>query len=366
VNALREYWSQNKDLPLTERWRATLMNDHAGPDAWLEAAMHIVKYDQPKQTESRAFFILGADLPFPGAGQAPPLQGEQLRDQRRPSITELMQSRIDVLRVLWDQTSWERARLEQRCELALHLARWDLSAAQSALRQAFHDCRDFTNRTRLAVSGIPFDRWIGPITVARIQSGDPRAAADYAALIRASAPETPFLSGLALAPVIASAQEPEIRELIQWMFADAQSPWNDSLRLETGLTHNLLTLFQTELVATPGFQAWLKRGLQNKATAGRVIRRKALTIEGTNHLGSWSVLRPLPTQDPDLPPDSTIQSFRYCDLYAAAARRVEGMPWFELFWPEAKRDEAIAKAIETITSAPNTIRPTLSSRDVLY
>jgi hypothetical protein len=48
------------------------------------------------------------------------------------------------------------------------------------------------------------------------------------------------------------------------------------------------------------------------------------------------------SQDPLLPPAGSTVSFRLCDLFAERLSRLDGAPRFEIYWPEAKRDGAVA------------------------
>ena len=50
------------------------------------------------------------------------------------------------------------------------------------------------------------------------------------------------------------------------------------------------------------------------------------------------------------------KEFRTCDLYAwLLSNRIESAPAFQLFWPESKRDEAIA-AIEKFLDSNSSLK----------
>ena len=80
----RKWWALYGAVSLGDRWYQALADDHAGEAPWLDAAEHLTAREK-----------------------AGPMAGESLRAKAHPSVTELMQKRIEEL--MQDHRDWHNS-----------------------------------------------------------------------------------------------------------------------------------------------------------------------------------------------------------------------------------------------------------------
>jgi len=337
--AIRAYWERNKGLALTDRWYRTLADDEATPGQWHEAAALII---QPADYET-TFGSVWITVPRPRRpGEVVKLKGDPLRDRNAPSVTELMVRRVGSI---------ARANAEgDASQMALLLARWDKAAAAPLLRDQFRLAREREAResTVGGRGGYGAAATLVQLTDARVRDGDPEALGDYAAWLRGTTPKAnqQNLIGI-LEPMSRHPRDPAIAAAAGAMFDDPKSPWlplvND--KAQPGLSYLKDNLIGSGLVGVAAFRRRLLVELKDRTVIGKASPSEqgaSYTLEGGGSGGSGPSFL-----DPDGPAPGGQVPIRVCDWVAwKLGTRVDGIAPCELFWPEARRDAAVAACAE--------------------
>jgi len=102
-------------------------------------------------------------------------------------------------------------------------------------------------------------------------------------------------------------------------------------------------LLKSRLMLNKAFRALILRALGDKTDTGTIVL-------GTN--GEFEIRTRGSSEAGTLNPDAFAPnvgesiSFRVCDDVARRLSRIEGLPRLELYWPEAKRDVALASIVQ--------------------
>jgi hypothetical protein len=339
AKSMRDFWNKNRAVPLTERWYRTLRDDRAGLRQWKVAAARIV---QP--ADAGPPFIASAIIVGPPSAE--PGTGEVLRSRRDPSVSQLMARRaLEAARHVQQRTVAD-VHLEQACDLAMMLHRWDPQAALPVLRELTTLTREVIERNRSERHDSDPDlvRFIGQFSILRVQAGERNALAEYAAEIRNE--DSQFRHNLKLQlfePMWTYPDVPAIRDTAHWLFNDPQSPWTSLLQQPGSRTYGLLQnadIYSSPLLSSPGFREGVLAALTIKSEMGTVRRDVQNLIESKTNDGLREVFRATATDLEDVKPNVALP-FRICDYIAAKISAVEGSPRCELFWPVDQRDQAI-------------------------
>jgi hypothetical protein len=321
--AYRKYWEANRAVPPAERYYRILADD-AAADRWLAAAT-------------------GLTSPTSGRPSAPML-GEPLRRGREPSVTALLTRRVDdLIRRADDPLGRDPA-----YQMTGLLAKWDLPASLPVLHAMMRLARSQFADYR---TGHPWGlqvraRDLARFTLIRARAGDRAALDEYAAWIRATPPDALQDAQLeAFEPMWTEPDHPAIAEAARAMFADPGSPWRSLIDPRAGLVPSGRgTLETSPLIRVPAFRETVFAGLGDKAEVGTVERRPgqspALSIEpkgGTPGSFGSSMMADL-----DELPVGEKRPVRACDCLAWRLASLDGTPRFEPYWPQRRRDEAIA------------------------
>jgi hypothetical protein len=348
VAAIRDAWEKNKDLPLAERWYRTLADDRAKPDQWLFSAGNIVKPTDYHRRHGSGWTIV-PPRPKPGEVVAP-LEGDSLRGKTNPSVADLMAKRaIELTRSKAGQ--FPDLTLEREAhDMALILARWDRSAAIPVLHEQFQVGRELVAQTiakgeqgrapYLAVT-------LAALTEERVQDGDPKALADYADWLPTVPPTfLEFNTEKALEPMMRYPDDPAIVRASRRMFGEPASFWlplvNDKDRGETSVSHKKAELLGSRLLGVAAFRARVNAELKDRTTIGIASVSDETTISvSVGERGPRTL---------HISADETGTKgkypFRVCDFVASRlADRVDGTQSFKFYWPESRRDAAVAAII---------------------
>ena len=120
ADEIRAYHARGKSP--AERWYATLADDAAGPDRWIEAAGRIA--------EPVDVFETGPWVTVPGwrPGAGPPIKGEPLRAKRNPSVSDLMAERVPAIAADRVAGSSDQS---HAADVAVDLYRWDANGGRA-------------------------------------------------------------------------------------------------------------------------------------------------------------------------------------------------------------------------------------------
>jgi hypothetical protein len=132
-----------------------------------------------------------------------------------------------------------------------------------------------------------------------------------------------------------------------WLFSDPESPWLQVGKTDEGPGwHILHELWETPLVAVPAFQSWLLRLLDDTSDRGEITYRVDRSFDIKVHHGWQGGYEGEidPDENTFEPRDSF--TFRTCDLVACELAKFDGFPRCELYWPEDRRNRAVAACKE--------------------
>ena len=340
VRSLRSFWEKNRDVSMNERCYRTLRDETAGYSRWLDAARRIV------QSGNMTFMFATRPRTTP----PPPMLGEELRSRRDPSVTELLVRRISNM--LGSSNSGPRpySELGRACELACILARGDSTAARPLLQSIMSKCRDMIEVKRKGESNTsPWpERDLAELTIMRAEIGDRGALDEYAAWIRTTVPkELENQSVYCWEPLWTYPDHPKIAEAARWLFNDPESPYILLIRSPGGRTDRFFggsSLPKSPLMTVAGYRETLISTMAITSAMGTVRRGGPGMIDyQTNDgvSGGSSCSRP----DLDLVKPDVALPFRTCDYIAWQIASLEGAPEFALYWPEDRRDRAVAASI---------------------
>jgi hypothetical protein len=340
---IRIYWAKMGARSPVERFYATLKDNQAGTDQWLQAAANIV---QPADVEIRGGWTT---VPNRKPGQKIYLRGESLRDRRTPSVSQLLAQRSDQIAAIRTGSTQDRFLYLNAGKMALYLADWDKAAAVPTLKKRLSRAWSIGAQPDdiLAFNGNPVEHFgtiIAKMTLARARCGDLTAYDEYAVWIQKADLKAVSFGGEELQkPLIQGAARPSIGRAIDYLFNHPKSPWSNILAERNGFW--LLNFWQTPLPHSHGFRKQALRGLANKTPAGTITfnPRKdwSSRMEAQIELKGLGIGFSGSNADPATPPAGQKRSFRVCDAYAYFYSRHQNGPKFQLFWPEKKRDAGV-------------------------
>jgi hypothetical protein len=332
ADRIRAYWKKFGTYSPQERWYRVLMDDEASSDQWCEAAREIIRPTNvctfPAALHSGSWRI----------GEKPTLRGEMLRRKTAPTVSELLVKRM---REASARLSDERdGGLRSASGLAFALAAWDGEAHLGELRWFGEVLQD-----RIASGGEEsYSRLVDLVASVhskRIELRDTRALDEYVAWAR-QVRSTRHGKKL-FEPFWRHPDHPAVLEASEWLFNDGASPWA-ALIEKQGLAGEYgagMELLETPLLGVAGFRRRIIAELSRKEQVGVAVLRRDGAVRahyperrsgpGGFHKG-----------DPLAPEPGSKVAVRRCDLCAWKLSESEGTPRCELYWPTAKRDEAIA------------------------
>lgn len=333
---VRTYRAKMGDLSPAERFYATLKDDKAGKDQWLQAAANIV---QPTDVESHGGWTT---IPNRKPGQKITLRGESLRDGRTPSVSQLLAKRSDDIAAIRTGSTQDHFLYINAGQMGLYLSEWDKAAAIPVLKKRLARAWSIGAQPDdiLAFNGNPVERFgaiIAKMTLARARSGDETAYDEYAAWIqKANLKDLSFGQEELQKPLIQGAARPSIQRAIDYLFNDPKSPWSNLLGERSGSW--MMDFWQTPLPKTAAFRKQALRALANKTPAGTITfnQRKDWDsrMEAQIKLKAVSMGFRGSNGDPSTPPAGQERAFRVCDVYAYFYSQYQNGPKFQLFWPE--------------------------------
>ena len=354
VAEIREYWKKMGNLTPAERFYATLKDDKAGKDQWLQAAANIV---QPTDVECHSGWTT---TPPRKPGQKIAMRGEGLRDGRTPSVSELIAQRSDDVAAIRTGSTDDHFLYLDAGQMALDLAAWDKAAAIPILKKRLMRAWSIGAEPGdiLAFNGNPvehFGTMIAKMTVARARCGDEAVYDEYATWIqRVELRGVAFGNEELQKPLIQGADRPSIRHAIDYLFNDPKSPWSNVLAEGNGFW--IAGFWQSSLPKMVEFRKQASRGLADKSMVGAIIfnPRKDWNSRGEAQieLKGMGLSFGGSNDDQDTPPPGEKSSFRVCDAYAYFYSQYQSGPKFQLFWPERKRDDGVLSCQKWLSKGP--------------
>ncbi len=139
-----------------------------------------------------------------------------------------------------------------------------------------------------------------------------------------------------LSPLGHFPDHPSIKEASAHLFQMEKGDW-------IGQRH--YDLLETRLLLNGPFRLLVLSALTNKAKTGAIVLREKGEYEITVKNGSeGGLLKP----DSFAPKIGEAVSYRICDDVAHRLSRIEGLPVLQLYWPQDKRDKAVAGIIKIL------------------
>ncbi len=345
VRSLRAFWAKNREVSPNERWFRLLSDENAGRDRWLEAAAHIV---QPRDETGPAYIGRSAMRVGPTPS---PMKGEELRARHNPSVSGLLAGRVADIAATANPLQHPNIELYRACELAMALHAWDEKAALPVMRNLTRACREDMELKRTQGSQLDqsMSRFVVQFTLIRARAGDRNAVGEYATWIRDCRPKELENHGFeCFEPMWAYPDDPAIQGEARRLFADPESPWLSLVRAPGGsgvFSFHARGLYTSPLLRVDGFRTAIIAALADRSPRGTVRRTDRRVFEykmsdGEN--GNYGSDRP----DLDEVEQGVDRPFRVCDQLAWLLSGIEGSPRCELYWPEDRRDRAVAASAE--------------------
>ncbi|HLZ53656.1 MAG TPA: hypothetical protein VKS19_04175 [Verrucomicrobiae bacterium] len=351
ASAIRSYFEKYRGLSRAERLYQILKDDHG---QWLETASIIVQATN-KPIMPLVSWGYPWDLPL-NLEDTTPMLGEPLRARTNPSVTELLIKRIEDTLDRGKDNMDDAGGLEGACDLAFCFAKWDPEAALKTIQtlSALTFEKLAPTNYRSFVSHMDLAGQLPELVMFREKAGDTNALREYALWLKSIEPNHFFLEidGM-LNPLKQFPDAPAWTGVWEFLFDDEQSAWFNYLRKQStpdptnwsSPSFNVGEYFGTPFINKGPFRKFVIRLLHDKSACGKIVGEAA-------H-GYWldqrlSTMRRYgyTVQVPEDGSEINGMEFRTCDLYAwLLSNRIEGAPAFKLYWPESRRDEAIA-AIE--------------------
>jgi len=327
---MRAYWSKYKGLKLEERWYA-ILNDDSARARWQEAAANIV---QPENV-TRFPGGFSTERPAPTNGTVR-LRGEPLRDERNPSVAQLLtRHALEV-----PTNSIGAYDLPACCQLAGYLGQWDLQAALPV-------AKTLTKRasTVMKYSGEQLGGFLTSLSIVRGKAGDAKAFDDYAEWIVATSPRQFEMSNLeCLEPFRRFPTNTQLRAASEVLFGKANSPWS---RLPWKSSFGRAAV-DSELVVLPAYRTLLCRELQKTNACGTITLHLPgyvrYNITNLNQVGTIEFILPA---DASATNGSTA-AIRWGDWIALTLAKGRHIAPIDPFAPPAQRDQAILGAVSTL------------------
>lgn len=379
ADQIRAYWMKNRNVSLVERWYRTLADDHAQPNAWLQAAGNIVQHENVRIIPgSTAFTSTVTTALRPGA--RPKLRGEVLRDKQNPSVAELMALRVKAIDPggPLDPNSGTQYRAGSANQMAGLLAEWDLPAALPVLKARVERCARAVQDAQAAGARLHgMEEGIARLTTLRNKGDDPEALPDYARWIRTVTPTHFDFAPIAMfEPLWRNPDHPAAIAAATALFEDPKSPWNPSIKpreLNTDGGHRL-ELLGSSLLALKSFRTLVQRALADRTQVGTVevnakgaitvIQGNQKTVETGESTSSEAVSsgEPAPGAGSPFKPGPSAMPLRVADQVCEQLQRLDGIPRFQKQWPLEKRDQALAACIAYLKQYGERFRENEASR----
>jgi hypothetical protein len=333
--ALRAFAAAHRGETPEDRWYGVLADDRSTREQWIEAAGAIAgdeRVDDPRGW--------GGTRPAPRERPPP---GEALRS-RTPSVTELLVRRLEALRAdgtVVGNGSPYRVNVLLTGQIAMALGAWDPKGGADALRAEVDRATRFIRSADLLQNGMDAEYaalLVARHTMALARGGDQDAVPRFTRWLReVSIPKLGTNWRHAFEPTWRYADHPAVRAFLRWAFHDPRSPYLPLLG--TGPSPRELDLLETPLVDVPIFKERVVADLRDRRVVGtlRPLSDNGYTVACGSFALSAGAEEPLSFTAP--------APIRYCDVIAYALtsfRAPKDAPAFRLYWPEARRDGAIA------------------------
>jgi hypothetical protein len=348
ADEIRRFWQRHKGRTGEEVWLGVLADREATPTQWLEVAGAIVEPVAPPPAAAERPHVEAAPGYEPEE-ESPPLAGEALRSRKNPSVAESMARRADDIAKLASSPDADVAdgAMRSACELTVCLARWDRKAALPAIHRRFKDYQ--AQLSGGGVSNSTIEQYVADsltlLAEAGAQAGDDTVVDDYAAWIRGVPAEYARQAWFGeFLPVWRHPENPKLAGVAHWAFLPKESPWHPNRADGRGWQVS----WASPLLVVPEFRELLKRELTDAAPIGTVtFDHDEATVEVGGIPGNFGAAITTGNRSPYAPerelPKSARQPLRACDKCALSIAELAGSPRFELYWPEKKRDAALAE-----------------------
>lgn len=345
--AMRAFWEKNRAVSLVERWYRDLRDDRAGADRWKEAIGGLTSVTETTWVSGFGQVIVTRPSK---PGEKPPMKGESLRSRRDPSVTELIGRRIAEM-TQGRPSTYPDYGLISACGLAVSFARWDEAAALPTVKTLMDACREKSLEKGHNQSDNGYGRKIAELALLRDRAGDRSALDDYASWVKQIVPKSVEHSSTdSLKPLWIYPDHPSIAAAAKAMFTDPKSPWLPLVSREQ--SRHYFTFedpIASPLIVLPWFREAVLAALADRTKVGTVSPSEGGDMPYRMDWGVSSSFGGSPGRviAPEDRPKAEVM-IRACDWAAWKLSVLDGAPECQPYWPEAKRDAAVAAAAEYV------------------
>ena len=292
---IRAFWMRWRTVPVEERWYRVLADDAAPPNDQVMSALELAQ---------------------PGATG---LRGDPLRAHAPPSVSALLEHRIDAA-----------ADVHDACFIAGAFHTWDPAASAGALARL--EARAIT------VAGTT-DRdgsCISDLAQLRADDGDLAGVDAYAHWLAQTEPG--MFPSLMFKTASEHMTRPSVVHAIDAVFADG-SPWMPLVEPGGKDSSDFLSM---SLIHMAAVQKQVLAGLADVREDGTLEITAARRFLFKPNMEGGGLDSVIADAAPFVPPVGTRHSIRVCDWLGYQLARQSGAPSFELYWSEHQRDDALA------------------------
>lgn len=362
VKSIRAWWAKNKGITAPERWFAQLADDgnqlvvaNDDPKGYEKTAMHR-EADVDRWSAAADRILTRSDVTesggwvsLPTRDKSKPLpayRGELLRSLRSPSVSDVFEKRaLQLSNPAEERWGFD---VQRGAVFALRLYAWDPQNPRTltTLRTVMDRCIAFENKQSKEQGHS--DQYqlggrIARLAIARVALGDTKAAKEYSTWLRSVNPE--YLShetDSALYPLMQDPQNPVWEREAAALFSDTTAVWG-KLFADPKYRGNYgsFPLIGSRMLRVTTFRELVRKRLSDKTEAGTVS-----PVQGSPNsisfkwLDGGSMGAGIPATSAKGKPVS--QKIRVCDRVAFSLQGLPGVPLWEPFAPEAKRDKQCA------------------------
>jgi hypothetical protein len=326
----RKYKKKQGELPPAERYFRVLADDKAQPGEWAHAASILVEREDVVHAGGT---MVWSDTVVRTKPSSDKLVGESLRNRKNPSLAELLVRRIE-----------QTKEVDTSATLALCLASWDNNAAVPVLAR----------QMKLDIKARDPSRYVEMVE-ARLRAGDRTALDEYADWLRDLRPAVLRRTwyGNIFWPLVNHSDHPKIAKAAARLFNDPASPWLPLVGNRSGNSDSSIENFLVAAAVSQIFEMFVVRNPEvRKAFLRELGDRKVIGTAEYDNQGRQSYDIPDVTnssvsgssrRDAQLPAEGARGRFRVCDWVAFKISETwDAAPRCELWWPEEKRDRAVA------------------------
>ena len=361
VAALRAHWREVKAIPAIERSYRILRDDSASPAAWREAALEITR---PRNVTFRDGWTITQNVPEAERT----LTGEALRAHTDPSVTELLQRRIEQLNqraLAHAQDRDSESVMDTANDLTKILRAWDGNVGVPALGAQLQQNLLLESARNAQNSGNNFYDDSLKSFMARVEMSFWRRRVRYGSPVQQHEANVDYATWLVrqpfgsveknyLQPLWTQAQDPVFAAATQSLFGSPSARWGsfDKEARDGSYAAEVWGLIDSPMMKVPAFRAMVARELNNFHEVGEYRVENEQGKFHVNITGIWGFDLEIPVAERAQYKTGQTGTIKVSDLLAYQLLKQQKVPpqgvTFQFYWPDDKRYRASREVLRLL------------------